>query len=683
MKPSLVVDRNRFTGCLCLLFCLLPIWILTACGDSGSGSVSAVSGSPETGSAKLSVDWHQPASAEAASDPRSASALDCAMVGVQTIKAKVYAQDDTQVAWGGPWDCADGQGRIDGIPLGDVTIVILGVDSGDNIIYQGQKSGVTIEARPDNDAGTIDAHPFVPATLSATAASVSRIDLTWSAGSPDVQPAGYLVYRGADIIGTTDPTTTAFGDTGLTAATQYCYTVVAYDRLYNESAPTIQTCATTNTAVDTQPPSIPTGLTTSAYSISRIDLSWTASTDNVGVGGYAIARNGVQIGTSEAISYSDTNLNPSTEYCYSVAAFDTSGNFSAFSSERCTTTSGLSTWYHDGDGDGYGNPDDSRQSTSQPQGYVSNNADCDDANASVNPGATEICDEIDNNCSGSIDEGVLITYFRDGDGDGYGDPDVTIQACTAPQGYISDDSDCNDMYTTAFPGATEICNDGLDNDCNGLIDDVYTNVPQPELELIDKQTVVFGSGSYTIYSLSVVNLTSYPAEFFVISSSYPSCPAQESDGSRTVLEIYDSDDTLRSSEYCALTSPMDLDTFYLYVFSGGTYPEALYITLYDQECGITWTSNLAVVVPPTQVSPNGYQGANPGTTTFVWEAVPGAVSYTIEVQVQGSTVAMATDIQGVSHTLTYPDFYGEWRVWAVDSLGNSGPASGLMSFYYD
>ncbi|MEK7426245.1 MAG: MopE-related protein, partial [Actinomycetota bacterium] len=86
----------------------------------------------------------------------------------------------------------------------------------------------------------------------------------------------------------------------------------------------------------------------------------------------------------------------------------------------------------------------------------------------------EICDGIDNNCDGQIDEGVFNTYYQDFDGDTYGNPLVSQQACTQPSGYISNNTDCNDSDSSINPAATEIC-DGLDNDCNGFIDDGLTS----------------------------------------------------------------------------------------------------------------------------------------------------------------------------------------------------------------
>src|SRR5213082_1640449 len=89
---------------------------------------------------------------------------------------------------------------------------------------------------------------------------------------------------------------------------------------------------------DTTPPSVPTGLRATAVSSSQINLSWAASSDNVGVSGYRVFRNGAQIATTSATSFPNTGLSPSTTYSYTVAAFDAAGNLSAQSSPASATT---------------------------------------------------------------------------------------------------------------------------------------------------------------------------------------------------------------------------------------------------------------------------------------------------------------------------------------------------------
>ena len=96
--------------------------------------------------------------------------------------------------------------------------------------------------------------------------------------------------------------------------------------------------------------------------------------------------------------------------------------------------------------------------------------DCDDNNADINPEAAETCDGMDNNCDGVIDEGVLTTYYADADGDGYGHPDITTESCSAIAGFVEDNTDCDDSSADAYPGGEETC-DGLDNDCNGEVDE--------------------------------------------------------------------------------------------------------------------------------------------------------------------------------------------------------------------
>jgi hypothetical protein len=133
------------------------------------------------------------------------------------------------------------------------------------------------------------------------------------------------------------------------------------------------------------------------------------------------------------------------------------------------------TYYADVDGDGYGDIASPDYACVLPTGYAYTSDDCDDGNAAINPGADEICDGIDNNCDGAIDEGTAVdasTWYADADGDTYGDAAMPQNACSQPAGYVSDSTDCDDAVATTYPGATEYC-DGVDNDCNGTVDDDY------------------------------------------------------------------------------------------------------------------------------------------------------------------------------------------------------------------
>jgi hypothetical protein len=150
------------------------------------------------------------------------------------------------------------------------------------------------------------------------------------------------------------------------------------------------------------------------------------------------------------------------------------------------------TWYQDADADTYGNPLMTQSSCSQPLGYVSNNTDCNDANATITIATTTYYQDLDNDTYGnpsvsivactnpvgyvtnntdcndaSASITVATTFYMDMDADGFGNLAMPQTACTMPVGFVTNSSDCNDNAASTYPGAIEIPDNGIDEDCNG------------------------------------------------------------------------------------------------------------------------------------------------------------------------------------------------------------------------
>ena len=180
--------------------------------------------------------------------------------------------------------------------------------------------------------------PSIPSDVSTTVVSSSQINLSWTASTDNVGVTSYKIFRNSSFV--TSVTVLSYTDVGLSPGTTYQYYVKSYDAAGNESAAGATVSGDTAAAgsTDTTAPSVPTGLTATAVSSSQINISWTASTDSVGVTGYRIYRGGTQVATASSTSYSDTGLTAATAYSYTVAAYDAAGNLSSQSLSVTVTT---------------------------------------------------------------------------------------------------------------------------------------------------------------------------------------------------------------------------------------------------------------------------------------------------------------------------------------------------------
>ena len=130
-------------------------------------------------------------------------------------------------------------------------------------------------------------------------------------------------------------------------------------------------------------------------------------------------------------------------------------------------------WYLDADGDGFGAEAEAVLSCEAPERGVSDAGDCDDTRSTVHPGAEERCNDLDDDCSGSIDDNPVdgLVLYGDRDLDGYGSATELVGSCSLTAGLSEEGTDCDDTSAAAFPGADELCGTGVDEDCDGAADE--------------------------------------------------------------------------------------------------------------------------------------------------------------------------------------------------------------------
>lgn len=208
------------------------------------------------------------------------------------------------------------------------------VDAAGNRSAESTAATVTTPAASDTTA------PTVPTNVTATANSATSVTVSWTASTDAVGVASYQVKRGGTVIANAVTSGTTYTDTTASASTTYSYTVNAVDAAGNRSADSSAASVTTPAASDTTAPTVPTNVSATANSATQVTVSWTASTDAVGVASYQVKRGGTVIANAvtTGTSYVDSTVSASTSYSYTVNAVDAAGNRSADSTAATVTT---------------------------------------------------------------------------------------------------------------------------------------------------------------------------------------------------------------------------------------------------------------------------------------------------------------------------------------------------------
>ncbi|MBL8615836.1 MAG: putative metal-binding motif-containing protein [Deltaproteobacteria bacterium] len=369
-------------------------------------------------------------------------------------------------------------------------------------------------------------------------------------------------------------------------------------------------------------------------------------------------------------------VNPSaTEVCNSL---DDDCDAQIDDADASLSAASTATWYRDADGDSYGAAATTSRACAAPSGFVASAADCDDTRAAVNPGATEACNGLDDDCDTLTDDAdpsvslaSTSTWYRDGDSDGYGDPSRSARSCLAASGYVASATDCDDALAAVNPGASEVCN-SRDDDCDALIDDADSSLSGASTSTWYRDADSDGYGTTGVTASSC----SAPAGYVSVAAdcndsaatTYPGAPERwdcvDTDCDGYTLPLGDGRDgalTLSSSATFSTTTT---------TLSGGAAVGATSLTVASSA---GWSAgDLALVV--------SVFGANAGA----WEVL--SVSSTATGRLSLSTpVSVAQSSADSVWVLRVRQYSGvtvnSGVTWAAPTWsGTSSPGGGLMPF---
>jgi len=360
----------------------------------------------------------------------------------------------------------------------------------------------------------------------------------------------------------------------------------------------------------------------------------------------------------------------------------------------------LPTWYYDSDGDGFGDLNDSLLVSVQPKGYVANSSDCNDTDATIHPGATEIPDDtIDQDCNGSDAVSTGIWYY-DSDGDGYGDYNDSLSVSVQPKGYVSDNTDCDDTNASIHPGATEIAGDGIDQDCNGSDQTSTTTPANNQIYAIapaNNETLSFGSanGQLTFSFTKITDATKYFLYFelndLINHTTIPISSELIPPGSGNSATQGFSESFVGMTYNIPLDSPT-WDSMALYNIKWGVEAfnssGALVGSTYESSIPNKYVSNIkflaSTAIALTSPSPGSTLVLSDSAPVFKWDLYSGVTAYElILARVDGLSFSPVLPFPNLTlNLLTMDDATWQsmpagkwyWTVLGKDSIGNQMPS---------